>query len=368
MILTRWPILRTVAAPALPLAIVVVLVTAYVLAQAAFIECRGIGCQRTTLSPLFQIDSRITVDPDNHALVLPGEIGAALTSPDTALRKAATAHRREILSGVVRQYNGRFVWSFFVVLGFVAALGAAVSVAVLMTRTREEAAPPYAARLAGVWLPGIVVSAAMIPRPHLHMNLMGDILSATAGKAPLGVGSAKQVMNVVNSIDMGVSVALVFACCALLFPVSLREVPERAEAALKPIWYRLRLLRIFLYVSTTLLVVGILRMQSVTEWVVTFLPPADAEILTSSLRTRTWAMGAFFTLVLAGTYLPSALILRKRAAATIDRVAPAEERKEHAERLGLMRSPTEWLPRLAAILAPLLAGPIGQMLQTFTKG
>jgi hypothetical protein len=70
-------------------------------------------------------------------------------------------------------------------------------------------------------------------------------------------------------------------------------------------------------------------------------------------------------MVLAAAYLPASYVLRARAAAIIgmSRVAP-EVREKAVAGSGLTRSMGESIGRSAALLGPLLAGPIGQLVQS----
>jgi hypothetical protein len=359
--------LHTWWAPAVPLAIVVTLGVAMWVAQRTLVECAGpLACERMTVSALSPLDT--TVRADFHNAVQRHDASRELSGADTAARREANEKRRAILAGVARQYNARLVWSFFVLLGCVTALGAAGAAGWLLTRSAEEDKLPYAARLAAVAIPGAVFFAVLERDPTLNMNLMHDVIRGTAGAAGLGVAGAAELMNDVNAFQMGVALMLILACCGLLVPPSIRARGEDPQAMLRAIEHRLQGLRVFLFVATALLVVGILRMQAVGEWVLTFVPPDDAKILSTVLATLTGIMGAFYTLMLAGTYLPAAAILRKRAADAIHGAVPDAEREKEAERLGLTKSPTAWISRVAAILAPLLAGPLGQLLQAVTGG
>jgi hypothetical protein len=78
------------------------------------------------------------------------------------------------------------------------------------------------------------------------------------------------------------------------------------------------------------------------------------------------------TLILVAVYLPAAFVLRRRAERLADEKfgegkGTLPEREKWMQNRGLALSTSEYLPRVAALLAPLLAGPIGDLIGKLAK-
>lgn len=357
-----------------PLIPVLLLVIAYIHSQWLFIECNGGHCQRATIAPLFEPDASMAVD-SNGALDTSGLARVKPDAKDTTqagLAKKKAEARERMLKGVVRRHSARFVWSFFVALGVLVSIAGWVAAALLLTRSPGERGWPYVVRAAMAFVPGLALGVWMYGRPDVQMNLMWGVLNGTIG-APGSLRDtlAPGTMKLVNSVELATSLALILACAIMLLPsrrVAVKEVggagpEERLRQRLLPVTHRLRNLRIFLYVATLLLVVGVLRMQAVMDWVLSFVSPEDAAVLSGLTGVLSSVMGAFYSLVLAALYLPSAYVLRERAEAVI---ADARVPDEVAEKIRKGALPSTSLntavPRIAALLGPLLAGPFANLL------
>jgi hypothetical protein len=115
------------------------------------------------------------------------------------------------------------------------------------------------------------------------------------------------------------------------------------------------LLCMMLYIGSFVLIVSTLRLRTILNWSLEFLQPypgAESKELPfilnglkSYISNLTTLMGLFYTLILAAIFVPAALILKKRA----------------GDQAGLVTPLSEQLLRLAAMVGPLLAGPIGEI-------
>jgi hypothetical protein len=112
-----------------------------------------------------------------------------------------------------------------------------------------------------------------------------------------------------------------------------------------------------LYVGSALLIIATLRLSTILHWTLDYLQPhlamaEDKKIsflinnLNSLVTSIVTSMGAFYTLLLAAIFIPAAFILNKHVTKSGEIVSPLSEQ----------------LLRLAAIIGPLLAGPIGELL------
>jgi len=112
-----------------------------------------------------------------------------------------------------------------------------------------------------------------------------------------------------------------------------------------------------------MLVSGVLLIRSVYQWSLAFLLRDDqavkvAERFFSDLLS---IEGAYFTLVLAVVYLPAAFILQRRADSLSELPELDTEKEKVLKEYGLGFSVMQSLPRVLAILGPLLAGPVGEL-------
>jgi hypothetical protein len=137
-------------------------------------------------------------------------------------------------------------------------------------------------------------------------------------------------------------------------------VELKAKNDTKRLEGQIRYLRMMLYFGSALLIIATLRLRTILHWTLDYLQPhpsmaGDKEVsflinnLSGIISGVVTSMGAFYTLLLAAIFVPAALILNNRAKESVEIVSPLSEQ----------------LLRLAAIIGPLLAGPIGELLSRF---
>jgi hypothetical protein len=160
------------------------------------------------------------------------------------------------------------------------------------------------------------------------------------------------------------SLTSVFCLCCAACAILWKPKPDEAEdpARLKK---RLRLLRFVLFTSAAMLVISVFRLSTTLNWGASFIP-SDGEVgkfigpLVSGIVS---SLGTFYTLLIAGMYFPAMLLLRKRVNDLAEASgAPATFLTDN----NLNPSVSAWLPRIVAILAPLMAGPFIDLLKTLT--
>lgn len=182
---------------------------------------------------------------------------------------------------------------------------------------------------------------------------------------------SKDVHNIVTlefSMDVfGIALAVLLA----LASSTLLSRPDGDED-LSSLEARSNRLALILYVGALLLVFATLRVNSLLHWSLAFLQPPPwlkpeeaanaafiykgAEGLVSNMMA---GVGAFCTLLLAAIYVPAALVLSNRAAEAISRGAGAGQKEAAGRQTPLLLE--HWL-RLAVILGPFVAGPVGDLL------
>jgi hypothetical protein len=278
------------------------LFTAQLFSQSRFINCSAwVGfetkCRPAEIDKLYRLDSSLMFrDERLEVRYDPAQVKTPLTPAraDSLLVQG--------LKTAVRRYNGRLVWTFFVGLSTITAWTALGIAALLLTGAVGERRVRFHIRLGFVLVSATAVGIGMWRTPWNHMSLMWSVLGRTIdGNIRYGaIDSARQVMNRVNSFEQAAAVAMILACCWMLLPTpapkstATLNSTHALERRLEPILHRQRNLNLFLYAGTIFLIVGVLRMQAVGEWALTFVLPQDADVLKPITMTASVAMGAFF--------------------------------------------------------------------------
>jgi hypothetical protein len=168
-----------------------------------------------------------------------------------------------------------------------------------------------------------------------------------------------------DALGMTVGIMLAVAACAVIRG----DAGGDTEALLSR---RLWLLRRVLYAGAAALVVSVVRLSVTLNWGGNFLPAPETpegKAVSTLITGIVNALGIYYTLLLAAVYVPAALVLRGRVQAlVVASGVPPEKREEFLKARGLALSYAQYLPRLVAILSPLLAGPFAELLKTLLGG
>lgn len=310
----------------------------------AFIHCDRLsaGCRPVVIGNLF-----------------PAGAAATLLTSDTNLLIENTPAKRTLQAA---RYSSRITWVFFVMtymlLGLLALAVACGIVYKIFSDWNKRPAFAVIIMLAT----SAAIGFTLYKNPESYMNVLKTLIQSTV---KVDITNIFQVTNLVNSIGFALSFALVLASCAILLPPCKDSYPK----GLKELSVRMNYLRTVLYVGTFLLVVGVLLMRSIFQLSLAFIPgipgtEAGAEKIVESLTSSIVSGEAgFYTLILAGVYLPAAFILQGRARALKGLPEQPSEKDKILHDYGLNFSLTESLPRIIAILGPFLVGPVGELLR-----
>jgi hypothetical protein len=265
-------------------------------------------------------------------------------------------------------YQGHVAWVLFAGLYLIAcALALGVGAWVVW----DEAGGGRGARalaLAVALFAGIVGALpALLVLKSYTLDIFTQLINNTVNR---DVYNISRLEFALDGLGLVLAAFLAAACC-----VTLRR---REDARLGPgelVAVQYGHLTLILYAGTALLILATLRVNALLHWSLDFLQPPpwlpDAagkealfiyrgvEGLVSNLVT---SVGAFGTLLLAALYVPAGLVLNARAA----RLAP-ERPPVHAgpaphlggRGLSFALPLPEQLLRLAVILGPFIAGPVG---------
>jgi hypothetical protein len=174
------------------------------------------------------------------------------------------------------------------------------------------------------------------------------------------VPEISRITNLLDSLGNAAAFSLLLTSCATLLPSYEPSFPGGAKQLAR----RMKYLQGVLYAGTFLLVTTILLKKSIYQWSLAFTSREEgavrvAEKFISSLLA---VEGGFYTLVLVAVYIPAAVILQRRANHLEELPDEGAEREKQLNEYDISFSFTESLPRLLAILGPVLAGPVGELL------
>jgi hypothetical protein len=337
----KWSAITRVLAAGTPLYFLLVLLLLFLYPVRTFVQCQGAKCD-----PIDQNLTRVLVvdDPKTREVV-------QTDTEEIKTKKAIKEHER-----VALMYSGRLTFLFFaVVYGSVCVVAFAVGCFVIAKSFAAESKYPINWTIVLAAVTG-ALGFYLYHHPERYMRIFDPLLGLTISH---DLEAAKHILVLANSFGFSVALFLTLASCAVLYSRNTGAYPD----ALKQIGTQMKYLRLVLYLGTFMLVSGVLLIRSVYQWSLAFLLRDDqavkiAERFFSDLLS---IEGAYFTLVLAVVYLPAAFILQRRADSLSELPELDTEKEKVLKEYGLGFSVMQSLPRILAILGPLLAGPIGEL-------
>jgi hypothetical protein len=160
---------------------------------------------------------------------------------------------------------------------------------------------------------------------------------------------------------LGAFAATLLACT--LGSVLFRRRPPTNNAEMTGLARRMRILAAILYAGTILLVISLLRLGVLYDWIATTWPAADEKAVgaLSAGLLRVW--GFYYTTILAAIYLPGFALLRGEARSTVEhqQLPDVEAQDSWMKTHGLTTEMADALPRILAILAPVLVGELHKL-------
>lgn len=401
-----------------PLYATAFIIAAYFIVYAAFINCGGKTCDPVNIRRLLEqrgwcaekndsikhlrrdeeraAAARQSAPPNRASSPTPTETALPSPTPSVRVTTEAEGPAQQVTVQVklppvaptptpdgptleerrVAVYAGRLPWVVVYAVSFITNLFMLLTgLYVVWSSLRERFGKGGRAwALGGVLAAGLLLS--LVPWALATEENMPVLVPLINCLLKVDLTGALDVVALGNGFAFGVSGVAVLASCAALWPVG-----KPREQAVAEIAGRMSYLRALLYVGMIALVVSILRMTALFHWALAFLPSPDddraAQLIARVTSNVTSGEAAAYTLLLAAIYVPAAFVLRRRARALIPpekvRVKKSQDGKE-----GKVQSGEEWLeehgltvagslqeilPKLAAILAPLLVGSVGELLK-----
>jgi hypothetical protein len=360
---------KIVASPWLCLVPIVVLlsfVSFYVSAQVLIIQCDSpniVNCEE------IQVKERLLQIPTGEA--------------------RPNAFPPNELKYVQSRYSGRMLW-MFVACAYVLSCISVLCIFWFIAAYWLDS---------GKWATVLLVGGCILAMPFLVMDstpLAKPLFENTVANHWAGISNFFDIVRLIGALAYGTSMSMVLVVSAILFarprPKNLvapnaegtsedgRDLPIEDVDPRGQVKYVLEdeetlakkrdHLTTVLYASTILLVVGIFLWDQNFTWAVSFIEDDPIASETGKFFTSVTAtLGGFFTLLLAGIYLPAAFILHERAKLAIEAAGvrwqdvPAE-----LEKRGFTISFSQSLPRILAIAAPLLTGPVAELFKNMKLG
>lgn len=182
---------------------------------------------------------------------------------------------------------------------------------------------------------------------------------------PLQLAHIRNMVYIVNLIAAIAPIAVALAAAASLAPLDVTDPSQY----LRRLMARSRQLKTVVNLGSAFLVAGVLHMQAWLRWPIVFVDNTKlAEAMNDWSLALTTFVGGVFSLMIACIYICCAKRLAKRAEANL-RYLPADALnstlEDWLERHGFSPEPARHIPQILAILAPLLAGPVGAALTGF---
>lgn len=179
---------------------------------------------------------------------------------------------------------------------------------------------------------------------------------------PLELARIKGMVYIVNLLSAIAPFAIALAAAASLTPMVVAD-PRQYLQRLSD---RSHQLKTIVNLGSALLVAGVLHMQAWLRWPVVFVDDAKlANAMNDWSLALTTFIGSVFSLMIACVYICCAKVLAKRAEANLLQL-PADafdsSIDDWLEKHGFSSEPTQQIPQILAIFAPLLASPVGAAL------
>lgn len=323
------------------------------------------------------IKTYIRCEGSNNCLSIPENLGKFLVPdvpkvPEPIPDDADDAVRKKEIKkyeSYAARYGGRITWIFFRLAYIISCLVAfAIACYVMYSSFADKCCEKSKKDNRAVFLILSAISLSSIfgillyNHRKQYMSVLLPIFEKTIER---DLKNIADVMTQVNSFGFAVCLFAVLATCSILYSAN----DKASRTGLKQLSTKMKYLQLILYVGTVMLVVGVLLIRSMYQWSLAFILRDEqaikvAESFYSNLLA---AEGGFFTLILAAVYLPAALILRSRADSLEGLPEENAEKEKQLKDYNLTFSFAESLPRLLAILGPLLAGPVGELFSRLSQ-
>ncbi len=281
---------------------------------------------------------------------------------------AAIAHAAKDHSALVLFTEGRFrvLWLSSVLLYYVLTVAVIVTCILVL---KKSLTPKGFKQALVLWAALSCIDMGYLVYAAENDTALGAIFRFTFESLqnshffkPLELAHIRNMVYIVNLMAAIAPFAIALAAAASLTPMAATD-PRRH---LQHLADRSRQLKTVVNLGSALLVAGVLHMQAWLRWPIVFVNDARlADAMNDWSLALTTFVGSVFSLMIACVYICCAKVLAKRAEANL-RQLPADaldfSLEDWLEKHGFSSEPMRQIPQILAILAPLLAGPVGASL------
>ncbi len=266
------------------------------------------------------------------------------------------------------ELKARYIWVTTILINLVVCLYAVSIGIVVIYRSHSSK------RLITVTLiAGVLISIGLISLQHgsaTHNAMYTLIYHFSFSTLELSGLYHKDFLEQVEALLLITNIlAIIVPSLSLLAASStLAPSPKQNEDSLTHLTTKMRHLKGVLNAGSALLVAGILHMNAWLRWPTELLvDPTEQAALSGTVLSITMFWGATFTLMLIATYGPAASYLSTKARLLAEQAQQAGRFKDaqrwlHENNFSITLG--EQLPQISAILAPVLAGPVGSFLMS----
>jgi hypothetical protein len=232
------------------------------------------------------------------------------------------------------------------------------------------------------WVPWVVslLFLVYLASQLLFFNLIGNysivtqLLQRTIMSAEYS--GFPQILNYVIFLNkFGFYVATLLSIAAGMTLLKTQTLEKRTiEQSGEHLRQQMGLLQITLYVGTIVLISAIFLWRFTLQWALVYIYPWDGPVhlsVAALTNSQILSSGIYYSVLLALSYVPVAAILHNRAFNLVEQKEPdkpVSQRSEWLKENGLSLSPMDLLPRIVAILGPLLAGSITELIKVVQSG
>ncbi|TVR83163.1 MAG: hypothetical protein EA405_04865 [Rhodospirillales bacterium] len=291
-------------------------------------------------------------------------VGYGYAPVATALAAAETAPAS--LTGNVSPHRAAVGWGAAALLYLVVGAGAAVAAwRMLSSRVTRQARRPFEALAVAITVLGLghLLAVDALDRPlSAIFHVTHEALAAQEILPSRHMACVALVVGTINVMSVLVPALLLAAAAATGLP------PLDGWNA-TTLTRRARQVREFVAIAAAFMVAGVVHMGAWTHWAAATLTENTHQAALQQLATGiTLYWGTTFTLMIASFYLPMAAVLSGLAANTMNALdVKMDERPAWLAAHGLSFQIHTQLPQIAAMAAPLLAGPLATAIRATTE-
>ncbi|WP_128547889.1 hypothetical protein [Larkinella soli] len=334
----------------IPLFLVVVLIGLYGYYSEKYIY------RKLKPSLLYTLDEKLKYPLKNQGIHKPS---AAYVQGDSI------SHRMTSATIVSQRFNGRLIWVFSVAVNtFICVCISFVILFLLYVDSSDR--KRFLVKSAGIAGVSAGVGVVLYYFYGGHLYLIEEIISQSIAhrSKEFNFSNIMESMRLVNSFTYGVALAVILTVTIFIWPR--QWVNKEYAFQLKATNEQIRYLRLFLYCATALLIAGVLRQSATLTWTYAYIPHGARDLSVPAKefgKVFTAVIGGFHTLVLAALYLPAAYILDEKRRIIIVRGFREPERSALLKEQNNPSFFSSTLPRILAVLGPILAGPVSDILK-----